>query len=313
MSCQQHDETPFETSHPNSDSVLAVRLGRYLVPRRALVPSMLVNVVDTTSESLRAAKIIEDSLIFSFLRPYVQLPAHSNINPAVEVLRLDCGRVAAVVFDAASVGGDLHAFLKARKGHLGERRAVPLFRQIVQAVTHCHENGVVVRDLKLQKFGFVDQDRSVLKLMSLDDAVALENPNDDLINDKHCCPAYASPEIVHPSKESYSGRAADIWSLGVILYAMIVGKYPFYDTNPANMFNLIREGQLELPAHLSHMGKSLVSNMLRVDPKQRSSAKALLNHPWFYKQDSTGLMTVRGKAAVDQTVPENYADTPSMF
>ena len=156
--------------------------------------------------------------------------------------------------------------------------------------------------------------RSILKLMSLDDAVALEWPfDDDRLSDKHGCPAYASPEIVHPSQEPYSGRAADVWSLGVILYTMLVGKYPFYDTNPTTMFSLIREGQFELPHHLSHMAKSLISNMLRREPSHRLSARALLDHPWFYKQDGSSSIAVRGKAAVDQTVPENYADTPSMF
>ena len=134
--------------------------------------------------------------------------------------------------------------------------------------------------------------RSILKLMSLDDAVALEWPfDDDRLSDKHGCPAYASPEIVHPSQEPYSGRAADVWSLGVILYTDARRKYPFYDTNPTTMFSLIREGQFELPHHLSHMAKSLISNMLRREPSHRLSARALLDHRGFINR--TGPVRLR--------------------
>jgi tribbles-like protein len=62
-----------------------------------------------------------------------------------------------------------------------------------------------------------------LKLETLEDAVVLEDPDDDLLQDKRGCPAYVSPEILR-SHAHYSGRAADMWSLGVILYTMLVGR-----------------------------------------------------------------------------------------
>ena len=62
-----------------------------------------------------------------------------------------------------------------------------------------------------------------MKLETLEDAVVLEVPDDDLLQDKRGCPAYVSPEILR-SHAHYSGRAADMWSLGVILYTMLVGR-----------------------------------------------------------------------------------------
>ena len=65
--------------------------------------------------------------------------------------------------------------------------------------------------------------RTTLKLESLEDAVVLENDEHDLLSDKHGCPAYVSPEILRRDA-LYSGRAADMWGLGVMLYTMLVGR-----------------------------------------------------------------------------------------
>lgn len=65
--------------------------------------------------------------------------------------------------------------------------------------------------------------RTDLKLESLEDAVILDNESDDLLSDKHGCPAYVSPEILKCNTR-YSGRAADMWGLGVMLYTMLVGR-----------------------------------------------------------------------------------------
>ena len=65
--------------------------------------------------------------------------------------------------------------------------------------------------------------RTTLRLESLEDAVVLES-EDDLLTDKHGCPAYVSPEILRTNSQ-YSGRAADMWGLGVMLYTMLVGRW----------------------------------------------------------------------------------------
>lgn len=65
--------------------------------------------------------------------------------------------------------------------------------------------------------------RTELKLESLEDAVILDEVENDWLHDKRGCPAYVSPEILRAGAH-YSGKAADMWSLGVILYTMLVGR-----------------------------------------------------------------------------------------
>ncbi|KAM9408540.1 tribbles homolog 3-like [Pholidichthys leucotaenia] len=177
--------------------------------------------------------------------------------------------------------GDMHAHVRSRK-RLDEEEAACLFAQMLQAVEHCHEHGVVLRDVKLRRFVFTDKYRTRLALLGLDECFLLHgNHGDDSLTDRHGCPAYVGPELLSNRKRSYSGRAADIWSLGVSLYTMLIGRYPFQDTQPAALFVKIRRGAFSLPDWLSPQAKCLISCMLRKSPSERLKASELLMHPWL--------------------------------
>lgn len=124
--------------------------------------------------------------------------------------------------------------------------------------------------------------RTRLALLGLNDCVLLHgNHDDDSLTDRHGCPAYVSPELLTNGKGSYSGRAADIWSLGVSLYTMLIGRYPFQDTQPAALFAKIRRGAFSLPDWLSPQAKCLIGCMLRKSPAERLEVSELLMHPWL--------------------------------
>lgn len=144
--------------------------------------------------------------------------------------------------------------------------------------------------------------RSELRLDGLEDARVLEDESNDRLADKHGCPAYVSPEILH-SNETYSGRAADIWSLGVMLYTMLVGRYPFHDSDPSALFGKIRRGQFNIPQMLSVKAKCMIKNLLRRDPSERLAAGDILQHPWVNGKQSHGFMTIMDHKSSDQTVP----------
>ena len=142
-----------------------------------------------------------------------------------------------------------------------------------------------------------------MRLDSLEDACVLDDDEDDRLSDKHGCPAYVSPEILTGSA-SYSGRAADVWSLGVMLYTILIGRYPFHDAEPTVLFSKIRRGQYTLPQTLSSKAKCLLKNILRQDPTLRLSAEECLCHPWLNQGTTTrGFVAISNKYQ-DQTVPD---------
>lgn len=101
-----------------------------------------------------------------------------------------------------------------------------------------------------------------------------------MLTDKHGCLAYVSPEILS-AHSGYSGKCADLWSLGVMIYTMLVGRYPFHDREPIVLFGKIRRGMYKIPESVPARAKCLVRNLLRHEPSERLSAAEALEHPWF--------------------------------
>ncbi|XP_063329704.1 tribbles homolog 3 [Pelmatolapia mariae] len=213
------------------------------------------------------------------LAAYDRIGKHENICALQDVV---IGQQKVYVF-LPGHHGDMHAYVRNRK-RLNEEEAGLLFAQMLNAVMHCHNHGVVLRDLKLRRFVFIDKYRTRLALLGLDDCVLLHgNNDDDSLTDRHGCPAYVGPELLTNGNGSYSGRAADIWSLGVSLYTMLIGRYPFQDTQPAALFAKIRRGAFSLPDWMSPEAKCLIGCMLRKSPTERLTASELPMHPWLTK------------------------------
>ncbi|KAK7791275.1 hypothetical protein R5R35_005591 [Gryllus longicercus] len=245
--------------------------------------STLYRCVDVNTREELVCKVSAAREASALLLAHARLDGERRVSALREALAYAGGR-RCLVF--ARAYGDLHTHVRAhvrpRRG-LREAEARRLFRQAAEAVAACHAQGVVLRDLKLRKFVFADPQRTELKLETLEDAVLLEDPDDDRLQDKRGCPAYVSPEILR-CHASYSGRAADMWSLGVILYTMLVGRYPFNDSEHASLFAKISRGHFVLPDWLSARARCLVRSLLRRDPEQRLLAADVLLHPWLQAQ-----------------------------
>jgi 5'-AMP-activated protein kinase, catalytic alpha subunit len=92
-------------------------------------------------------------------------------------------------------------------------------------------------------------------------------------------PNYAAPEVI--SGNLYAGTEVDVWSCGVILYALLCGTLPFDDESIPNLFKKIKSGMYSLPSHLSQLSKELIVRMLVVDPMKRITVPEIRAHPWF--------------------------------
>lgn len=262
---------------PDHESQKVSSIGNYLLLEQLDTNGHIpvFKAVHCETQEHFVCKVIPVDKYRDTLSAYWRVNSHSHVNQVEEIL---LGDTKAYVFFARHYG-DLHSYVRTKR-KLREPEASRLFRQIVSAVAECHENGVVLRDLKLRKFVFKNEEKTQLKLEGLEDACVLDDEDNDSLADKHGCPAYVSPEILNTS-HSYSGKAADIWSLGVMLYTMLIGRYPFHDTEPGALFSKIRRGQFNIPDSVSSRAKCLIRNLLRHNPIERLSADEVVQHPWF--------------------------------
>ncbi|XP_055871804.1 tribbles homolog 2-like [Biomphalaria glabrata] len=276
------------------------QIGKYIV-RQTNPSNECCTAVDRINGTEFTCKVLPLGVYREKLAPYFATDGHENI---VNICEIILGETSAYVFFERGFG-DLHSYVREKK-KLKQAEARNLARQVVAAVNHCHENGVILRDLKLRKFVFKDAERTVLALDGLDDAIVLDDETaSDTLTDKHGCPAYVSPEILS-TRHGYSGKCADLWSLGVMIYTMLVGRYPFHDREPIALFSKIRRGTYKIPDSVPARAKCLVRNLLRREPSERLSAAEALDHPWFTRPimvepPNRPVIVQKG---IDQTVPD---------
>ena len=177
-------------------------------------------------------------------------------------------------------GGDLLQHVK-YSGKLTEEEARPLFRQIVEGAVAIHSANVLHRDFKLDN---ILLERGKLKVKICDFGVSRVVKKGQRINEQCGTPAYIAPEII--ADRGYEGFAADTWSLGVCLYAMLNGMVPFKAQTLKELHKLILTARYVLPDTMSPQAKDLVTRMLQLVPSYRIPLEEALEHPWL-SQEST--------------------------
>ncbi|XP_028262307.1 maternal embryonic leucine zipper kinase-like [Parambassis ranga] len=173
-------------------------------------------------------------------------------------------------------GGDLFDYIIA-KARLSEEETRVFFRQIVSAMAYVHSQGYAHRDLKPENI-LIDEDHN-LKLI---DFGLCAKPKGGLGYElMTCCgsPAYVAPELIQG--RAYIGSEADVWSMGVLLFALLCGDLPFDDDLK------ITRGKYDNPHWLSPGSVLLLNQMMQVDPKRRVTVKQLLDHPWVMKDHNS--------------------------
>ena len=182
-----------------------------------------------------------------------------------------------VVLEMENVKGmSLHGFLKSKeKRRLDEPEAKRIFTQILKGIEHCHSNDVAHRDIKLENL-LMDETQNI-KIIDFGFSTCMSAFKKIRI---FCgTPSYMSPEIV--TRKEYSGPPADIWALGVLLYAMLCGTFPFRGATDKELYHRISHGLFTFPSHLSPSSKSLISRMLIINPDERPTVKDVLDDPWL--------------------------------
>ncbi|XP_020232662.1 CBL-interacting serine/threonine-protein kinase 5-like [Cajanus cajan] len=173
-------------------------------------------------------------------------------------------------------GGEL--FSKVAKGKLSEDLARKYFQQLISAVDLCHSRGVTHRDLKPENL-LLDQNED-LKVSDFGlSALPDQRRADGMLLTPCGTPAYVAPEVL--KKKGYDGSKADIWSCGVILYALLSGYLPFQGENVMRIYRKAFKADYAFPHWISPQAKSLISNLLLADPAKRFSIPDIVKDPWF--------------------------------
>ncbi|KFY33692.1 hypothetical protein V494_07405 [Pseudogymnoascus sp. VKM F-4513 (FW-928)] len=261
--------------------------------------------------------------------------SHPNIVRLHEMVETE--KHIGIILEYAS-GGELFDYILNHR-YLKDNAARRLFAQLVSGVGYLHKKGIVHRDLKLENllldrnrniiitdFGFANtfnpadelgeeveyglSSREYVRRMELDRILPGGFRRGDLMQTSCGSPCYAAPELV-VSDSLYTGRKVDVWSCGVILYAMLAGYLPF-DDDPANpegdninlLYKYIVSTPLTFPEYVTPHARDLLRRILVPDPRKRADLFEVARHSWLSEYAH-----VVGFITSNTTTPADIANT----
>ena len=170
---------------------------------------------------------------------------------------------------------DLFSFI-VQKNFLNETLAKNFYLQIILSIEYIHKKKISHRDIKPENI-LLTENNTQLKI--IDFGLANNYLNNNLLSTSCGSPCYAAPEMVMGKK--YNGIEIDIWSSGIVLYAMLCGYLPFEDDCDENIYRNVVLGKFDIPERLSFESKDLIKKILEVNPKKRIKLKDIKDHKFL--------------------------------
>ena len=157
-------------------------------------------------------------------------------------------------------GGDLSTLLE-RNLKFSEEQSKFYLASIITAIDYLHKKDIIYRNISPENI--LLSSNGYIKLYNLNNCKILKN---DYTNTLCGTPEYSSPEML--GRKGH-GKSHDLWSLGILLYHMLIGHTPFEDTDPLKMQQKILKGKPTISKNISKDAKNLIKHLLIVDPKKR--------------------------------------------
>ncbi|EOA24150.1 hypothetical protein CARUB_v10017384mg [Capsella rubella] len=165
-------------------------------------------------------------------------------------------------------------------GALGENTARKYLRDVIAGLMYLHAHNVIHGDIKPDNLLVTCTGRVKIGDFSVSQAC---NDDDDQLRRSPGTPVFTAPECCLGI--TYSGKSADTWAVGVTLYHMILGQYPFLGHTLQDTYDKIVHNPLIIPDGLNPQLKNLIEGLLCKDPNQRMTLKAVAEHPWVTGED----------------------------
>ncbi|KAI1738987.1 protein kinase SNF1 [Xylaria scruposa] len=230
---------------------------------------------------------------------YLQLLRHPHIIKLYSVIKTQNEIIMVLEY----AGGELFDYIVAR-GRLTEPFARRFFQQMVCAVEYCHRHKVVHRDLKPENLLLDDQ----LNVKIADFGLSNIMTDGNFLKTSCGSPNYAAPEVI--GGKLYAGPEVDVWSCGVIMYVLLVGRLPFDDDHIPSLFAKIQRGVFTIPHWVKPQAADLIRKMLQTNPVQRATIEDIRQDPWFLK-DLPPYLAPQVEEFLNTGVDPNKAIRPS--
>lgn len=185
---------------------------------------------------------------------------------------------------------------------LTEQQAWGYFRDVILGIEYLHYQRIIHRDIKPSNL--LLSDTGQVKIA--DFGVCNEfDGNDAFLSSTAGTPAFIAPEAL--SNNKFSGKASDIWSMGVTVYTFVYGKVPFHDDNILALYSKIQNDSVQFPDQpvVSEELKDLIRKMLHKDPSQRLKLWQVKEHPWVTSHGAYMLPTEEENCSLVEITEED--------
>ncbi|XP_061637182.1 calcium/calmodulin-dependent protein kinase kinase 1b isoform X2 [Phyllopteryx taeniolatus] len=171
---------------------------------------------------------------------------------------------------------------------LTEEEARFYFRDLVLGIEYLHYNKIIHRDIKPSNLLLGDDGH--VKIADFGVSNEFEGA-DALLSSTAGTPAFMAPETMEEHEQEFTGKALDVWAMGVTLYCFVYGKCPFYDEYIVSLYNKIKNKPVEFAQtpQISEELKHLLVNMLDKNPQSRISVPKIKLHPWVTESSARPL------------------------
>ncbi|KAI2470604.1 Pkinase-domain-containing protein [Annulohypoxylon bovei var. microspora] len=189
------------------------------------------------------------------------------------------------------------------------------FRDLILGIEYLHSQGVVHRDIKPDNLLLTEDD--VLKIVDFGVSEMFEKPENMMTSKSAGSPAFLPPELCQAKHGDVSGKAADVWSMGVSLYCLKYGKLPFKRDNVLDMYQAIRTEELRIPCEDEDPNfVDLITKILDKNPETRLTLRDIRDHPWVTKGGADPLLSEEENCSDEVELPNalelNHAFTRKM-